>query len=167
MNKISYRQKTLQLIQMQLVCMHTYMCVTYSTAQRQLDTRTHAEGWILLGEDYIIGLIFEWAPITFMPVLGKLSCMCIREHYIILYELLNEIYNINSIYTMNLRILSLYVVINPWIHCHGPTEKLLACIMSHALLFGWVWRMDLVQRMDSSLVIESPLTSSSMSSQLV
>ena len=30
---------------------------------------------------------------------------------------LNEHYNINSIYTMNLRRLSLYLLINPWIQC--------------------------------------------------
>ena len=35
------------------------------------------------------------------------------EQYIILYELLNEHYNINSRYTMNLQILSLYVLIDP------------------------------------------------------
>ena len=40
-------------------------------------------------------------------------------------------------------------------------KKLFACSMSHALLFGQVWRMD------SSLVIESLLTSLSLSSQLV
>ena len=46
-------------------------------------------------------------------------------------------------------------------------EKLLACSFSHTLLFDQAWRMDLVQRMDSVLVIESPLTSSSFSSQLL
>ena len=58
-------------------------------------------------------LIFERVPITFVPASGKLSGMYTCEHYIILYEHLNEIYNINSIYMMNLQILSLYVLINP------------------------------------------------------
>ena len=44
---------------------------------------------------------------------------------------------------------------------HRHTEKLLVCSISHALLFGRVWRMD------SLLAIESPLTFSSLSSQLV
>ena len=84
----------------------------YGTAQRQLDTRTSVAGWILSGEDYIMRSIFERAPVTFVPVSGKLSGVCTRKHYIILYELLNEIYNINSIYTINLQTLSLYVPIN-------------------------------------------------------
>ena len=100
----------------------------------------HAADWILLGKDYIMRSIFEWAPIMFVPASGKLSGMYTCEHYVILYELLNEIYTINSIYMMNLRILSLYVLIDPWIHC--PTEKLLVCSISHALLFGQVWRMN-------------------------
>ena len=100
--------------------------------------------------------IFEWAPVTFVPTSCKLSGMCTREQYIILYELLNEYYNINSIYMMNLQILSLYVLLESIVLA---TEKLLACSISQALLFGWVWRMDLVYRMDSSLTNESPLTS--------
>ena len=114
----------------------------YGTAQRQFDTHTHAAGWILSGEDYIMCSIFEWPSVMFMPASGKLSGMCTCEHYIILYEFLNEIYNINSIYTTNLWILFLYVLIDPWIHC--PTEKLLVCSISYVLLFGRVWRMDLV-----------------------
>ena len=43
---------------------------------------------------------------------------------------------------MDLRILSLYVPIDPSIHC--PTEKPLAYSISHALLFGQVWKMDLM-----------------------
>ena len=66
---------------------------TYGTAQRQLDTRMHAAGWILSDEGYIMRLIFEREPITFMPASGKLSGMCTCKCYIILYELLNEIYN--------------------------------------------------------------------------
>ena len=57
--------------------------------------------------------VFERVPITFMPAAGKLSGMCTHEHYIILYELLNKNYNINNIYTMNLQILSLYILIDP------------------------------------------------------
>ena len=59
---------------------------TYSTAQRQLDTHMHAAGWTLSGEDYIMRAIFERVPITFMPTSGKLSGVCTREHYIILYN---------------------------------------------------------------------------------
>ena len=90
------------------------MCVhTYGTTQRQLDAHTCAAGRILSGENYIMHSIFERVPITFVPSSGILSGMCTRKHYIILYELLNEYYNINSIYTMNLQILSQYVLINP------------------------------------------------------
>ena len=70
----------------------------------------------------------------------QMSDVCTHAHYIILYELLNEIYNINSIYTMNLWILSLYVLINSWIHF--PTEKLLACavyLMSYYLAGRGEW----------------------------
>ena len=91
-------------------CIYLLLC-TYGTAQR---TRTCAASGILSSEDYITRSIFERVPITFMPASGKLSGVCTSEHYIILYELLNEYYNISSIlYTMNLRILSLYVLINP------------------------------------------------------
>ena len=61
---------------------------------------------------------------------------------VILNELLKETYNINSLYTMNSQILPLYVLIDPWLHC--PTEKLLTCSISHALLFGQVWRIYLL-----------------------
>ena len=57
--------------------------------------------------------IFELAPVMFVPTSGKSSGVCTHKHYIILYELLNEIHNINSIYLMNLRILSLHVLIDP------------------------------------------------------
>ena len=67
----------------------------------------------MTGENYIMHSIFEWAPVMFVPTSGKLSGMCTREYHITLYEHLNEIYNINSIYMMNLRILSMYVLINP------------------------------------------------------
>ena len=70
----------------------------YGKAQRQLDTHTHTAGWILSGEDYIMHSISEWVPVTFMPTSGKLSGLCTSEHYIILYELLNEYFNINSIW---------------------------------------------------------------------
>ena len=44
--------------------------------------------------------------------------------------------NINCIYMIKLRTLSLYVPIDPWID--SPTEKLLtcSCVVSHSLLFG-------------------------------
>ena len=58
----------------------------YSTAQSQLDTCMHAAGWILSGEDYIMCLIFERAPVTFVPVSGKLPGVCTHEYYIVLYE---------------------------------------------------------------------------------
>ena len=68
---------------------------------------------MLSGKDYIMCLIFERELVTFVPTLAKLFGVCTHEHYIILHELLNEIYNISSIHTMNLRILSLFVLINP------------------------------------------------------
>ena len=111
---------------------HALVHYSYGTAQRQLDTHIRAAGWVLLGEDYIMRSIFERAPVTFVSASGKLSGMCTHKHYIILYELLYEIYNINlSIHTIKLRILSLFVLIDPWFHC--PTEKLLECSKSHAL----------------------------------
>ena len=58
-------------------------------------------------------LIFEQVPVTFVPASGKVSGVCTHELYIIMYELLNEIYDINSIYMMNVRIFSLSVLINP------------------------------------------------------
>ena len=60
--------------------------------------------------------VFEWAPVTFVLTSGKLSVMCTRKHFIILYELFNEYYNFNSICTINFWISSRYVLINPWIH---------------------------------------------------
>ena len=80
----------------------------YGTAQRQLDTRMRAAGWILSGEDYIMHSILEQVPTTFVAASGKLSDVWSLEPYIILHQLLNEYYKINSIYTMNLQILSLY-----------------------------------------------------------
>ena len=53
---------------------------------------------------------------------------------LILNELFNETNNINSIHTVNLLILSLYIPVVPSIYC--PTEKLLTCSILHALLFG-------------------------------
>ena len=58
----------------------------YSTAEKQLDTRTRAAGWISSGEDDIMCSIFERVPIMFVPASGKLHGMCIHEHYSILYE---------------------------------------------------------------------------------
>ena len=87
------------------------------------------------GEDYIIHPIFEWVLVMFIPASGKLSGVWTRKHYIILYELLNEYYNINSIYTMNLRRLSLYVLIDPWIHC--PSYWKAACV--HFIWCPTVW----------------------------
>ena len=58
----------------------------YGTAQRQLDTRMHAAGWILSGEDYIMCVIFERAHFIFMPASGKLPGVWTHEHYIILYK---------------------------------------------------------------------------------
>ena len=60
-----------------------------------------------------VRLMLERVPITFVPTSGKLSGMYTCECYTHLNELLNETYNINSIYTMNLRILSLYILIGP------------------------------------------------------
>ena len=56
----------------------------------------------------------------------------------------NETYNINNIYNYTWWTYEhcLYVFIDPWIHF--TTEKLLTCSISHVLLFGRVWRMDLV-----------------------
>ena len=105
---------------------HLNLANYYSTAQRQLDTHTCAAGWILSGEDYIMSSIFEQVPVMFVPASGKLSGMCTHKHYIILYELINENCNINSVYMMNLRILSLHVLIDPWIHC--PTESYLCAV---------------------------------------
>ena len=87
----------------------------YGTAQRQFDTRSHAAGRILSGEDYIMFSISERAPVTFVPTSGNLSGICTHKHYIIVYEPLknNEYYNINSICTIKLQILPLYVLINP------------------------------------------------------
>ena len=73
----------------------------YSIAQRQLDTHTRAADRILLGEDYIMCSIFERAPLMFVPASGKLSDVCTCERYTLLNELLNETYNINSIYMIN------------------------------------------------------------------
>ena len=108
---------------------------------RQLDTRTRAAGWILLGEDYIMHSMFEQASVTFVPASGKLSGMCTREHYIILYELLKEIDNINSIYMMNLQILSLYVLINPWIHFLLKSCSCVVYLLSYYLAGcgEWIW----------------------------
>ena len=117
----------------------TYTC---STTQRQLDARTCAAGWILLGEDYIMCSIFERAPVTFMPVSGKLSGVCTHGYYIILYKLLNEYYNTNSLYTMNLQILSLYVLIDPWIHCPILKSCSRAAYLMPYCLAGcgeWIW----------------------------
>ena len=126
---------------MQLVCTHTYICVTDSTAQRQTDTHTHAASWILLGEAYIMHSIFEWAPVTFVPASRKLCGMCTREHYIILYKFLNEIYNINCIYTMNFWILFLDVLIDPWIHLLLKSCLRAVYLMPYYLVGcgEWIW----------------------------
>ena len=94
----------LEIATIELLHQYVYLLLcTYGTAQRQLDTRMCAASGILSSEDYITRSIFERVPITFMPASGKLSGVCTSEHYIILYELLNEYYNISSIlYTMNL-----------------------------------------------------------------
>ena len=60
------------------VCM--YACM-YGTAQRQLDTHTHAAGQTLSAEDYIMRSIFQRAPIMFVPTLGKLSRVCTHKRY--------------------------------------------------------------------------------------
>ena len=81
-----------------------------------------------------------------------LACASISVTFT-LNELLNETYNISCIIHNELtNVVSVCSnkSLNPL-----PTEKLLVCSISHALLFGWVWRMDLVQRMDSSLVIKT------------
>ena len=48
----------------------------YGTAQRQIDFRMCVEGWILLGEDYIMCSIFQQVPIMFVLASGKLSGLC-------------------------------------------------------------------------------------------
>ena len=88
----------------------------YATAQRQLDTRMHGAGWncrvkITSWVQYLNGCPLHAC------LHQAISIVCNHEHYIILSELLNEYYNINSIYMMNLRILSLYFLIDSWIHC--------------------------------------------------
>ena len=88
-----------------------------------------------------------------------IGCMHVQILLSFWINFIKDTYTINSIYTMNLRMLSLCVLIDPWLHY--PTEKLLVCIISHALLYGWL------QRMDFLLAIESPLISSSLSIQLV
>ena len=124
--------KTLIMHRRVVIVLAYFSCHTYGTAQRQLDTHTRAAGWTLLGEDYIMHSIFKWTPVMYVPASGELSGVCTCEHYIILYEFLNEIY---CVYTMNSWILSLHVLIDPWIHC--PTEKLLAC--SHDISYPTVW----------------------------
>ena len=81
----------------------------------------------------------EWSPVTFMPTSGKLSGMCTCEYYIILYKLLNEYYNINSIYMMNLQILSLCVLIDPWIHCPSYHGWKAACMVCWCLTLHNLW----------------------------
>ena len=46
----------------------------YGTAQRKLDTRTHAAACSC--EDYVTHSIFEWTTIMFVPASGKLSGIC-------------------------------------------------------------------------------------------
>ena len=96
---------------------HLYFNIINNPMVQLKDNLIHA--CILLVEnsqvnkDHIMHLIFEPAPVTFMPASGKSSALCTREHYTHLNELFKETYNINSIYMMNLQILSLYVPINP------------------------------------------------------
>ena len=90
---------------------------TYGTAQRQLDTCMCATAWNFSCEDYIMRSIFERVPITFVPASGILFGVCTCE----CSTLMLIVYS----YMMNLRILSLYVPIDPWIDC--PTEKLITC----------------------------------------
>ena len=97
-------------------------------------------------------------------------CLCQANHQACapanVTSIFNELFNIRSIYTMNLHILSLYVLIDAWII--RPAEKLLTCsrvqypmpycLVCHCLM----WRKYLVSRlrMDPLLATESPLTSS-------
>ena len=120
---------------------------TYVTAQRKRDAHTRVAGWILSGEYCRVKITscvqyLNRGPLRICP--HQANCLACAPAYVTLIsnELLNQIWNINSMYMMNLWILSLYVLIDPWIHC--PTEKLFACSISNALLFGQVWRMDLV-----------------------
>ena len=123
-----------------------------------------AAGWILSGEDYITRLTFEWASITFEPALVISLDMYTHERYIHFNFWMKL--NINSIYTVNFWILSLYVLIDPWIHC--PTEKLLTCSISCPTVWPGVEnRFGAENWMDYSLAITSLLTSLSLSSQLV
>ena len=110
--------------------------LTYSTAQRQLDTRMHAAAWNFLCEDYIMHSIFERTPVTFVPASGKLSGMCAREcstHFELTF-LMKLI--INCIYMMNLRTLSPYVSIDFWINSPTKTTHVQPRAVSHSLLFG-------------------------------
>ena len=105
-----------------------HACTVQLKGNLILDTRTHAPGWIFSGEDYIMLLIFNGHPLHSCPYQPNHLACTPANVTLILNKLFSKTYNINSIYTMNLRILSLYVLIEPWIHY--PTEKLLDCSIS-------------------------------------
>ena len=87
------------------------MC--YSTAQRQLDTCAYVVGWILSGEHYIMCSIFEWAPLR--SCLHQVNCLACEPTIIelILNELLNEAYNINSTYIHD-KLMNIFSVCSNW-----------------------------------------------------
>ena len=64
--------------------------VTYGSAQKQLDTRMHVTAWNFSCEDYIMGSLFEQAPVTFVPVSGKSLGMSTMNIPLILNKLFNE-----------------------------------------------------------------------------
>ena len=70
---------------------------------------------------------------------NRWACACTNVA-LILNELFNETHNINSIYTINLRMLPLYQLILESI----ILLKSCSHAVSHALLFGQVWRMVLM-----------------------
>ena len=100
-------------------------------------------------------------------------CLCSNQanclaHPQMFHLLLNKLLmklNINCIHPMNLRILSLYVPIDPWIDC--PTEKLLTCSCVQYLIPCCLVCYHLAWEMDPLLAIESLLTSLGLACQLV
>ena len=87
----------------------THACM-YGTAQRQLDTYTHAASWVKITSciQYL-----NRCPLDLCPNQEIRRACAPANVTLILNKLFNEIYNIDSIFTMILRILSLYVPIEP------------------------------------------------------
>ena len=105
------------------------MKTTYGTAQRQLDTHTLAAGWKSRVKITSCVQYLNRHPLrSCLHQANCLACHAPANVTLILNELFSKTYNINSIYTMKLQFLSLYVPIKHWIHC--PTEKLFVCSIS-------------------------------------